>query len=172
MPSITTWTRLEPQCRANDVAEGLVMSPAAERLVHAERVAEVVRPPEELLGAVVAMHRGKLLGAQDAQGLAQLGADFVLPAFAPRHGQQAHTQPEAAAQPHEHSVVLVVGMGGDVEHGPHHRQASQGEGQARRAAALRQRDELRLERQAAEEQQGRGRNGGAARRLEAHPAVP
>ena len=23
MPSITTWTRLEPQCRANDVAEGL-----------------------------------------------------------------------------------------------------------------------------------------------------
>ena len=65
------------------VAEDLVLAPLLERLVDAERVAEVDGAAEHLLGAVEAVRGAQLLAAQHAKRLEQLGADLVLPAVAP-----------------------------------------------------------------------------------------
>jgi len=66
------------------VADDLVLAPLLERLVDAERVAEVHCAREELLGAVDAVRSQQLLGAQHAERLENLGADLILSAVAAR----------------------------------------------------------------------------------------
>ena len=80
---------------AHDVGEDLVLAPLRERLLDAERVAEVDRAREELLGAVDAVRREQLLGAQDREREALLGAEVVLPALAARQGQLDDARAEA-----------------------------------------------------------------------------
>ena len=98
------------------VAEDLVLAPLLERLVDAERVAEVDGAAEHLLGAVEPVRRAQLLAAQHAQRLEQLGADLVLAAVASGGRGQNHAQPLPVALPGQQRVVLVVGMRGDVHH--------------------------------------------------------
>ena len=119
---------------AHHVAERLVVPPLREGLLDAEREAELVGAREVLLDSVVAVDREELLGAHHPEGLAELGADRVLPAFAAGQGQKRGAVAEAAGESHQHPVVLVVGMGGHVEHARRHSEPPQGE--AETVAAL------------------------------------
>ena len=87
-----------------------------ERLIDAERVAEVDGAREHLLGAVEAVCRAQLLGTQDAERFEQLGADLVLPAVAARGGREDHAQALSLTLLRQQRVVLVVGVRGDVHH--------------------------------------------------------
>ena len=103
--------------RANQphvVGGDLLAAPLLERLVDAERVAEVDRAREVLLGAVEAVQRGELAGAQHAERLEDLRADLVLAAVAARRGRQRRAIALAAVQHHQQPVVLVVGVRGGV----------------------------------------------------------
>ena len=95
---------------AHVVAEDLLVAPLLERLLDAERKAEVDRAREVLLGAVEAVGRQQLLGAQHRQRLEQLRADLVLPAFAAGRRHQRRPHPLAVRVIGQHRVVLVVGM--------------------------------------------------------------
>ena len=79
--------------QAHVVADDLVLAPLLERLVDAERVAEVHGAREVLLRAVEAVQRPQLLGAQHAERLENLGADLVLSAVAARGRRQHDAQP-------------------------------------------------------------------------------
>ena len=87
-------------------------APLLERLVDAEREAEVDRAGEVLLGAVEAVQRGELLGPQHAERLEDLGADLVLPAVAARRRRERGAIALAAIEHHQQPVVLIVGMRG------------------------------------------------------------
>ena len=63
-------------------------APLLERLVDAERVAEIDGAREVLLRAVEAMQRRELLRPQHAERLENLGADLVLPAVAARRRRE------------------------------------------------------------------------------------
>ena len=65
---------------AHHVAQHLLAAPPRERLFPAERVPEIDRAGEVLLGAVEPVRGQQLLGPQDRQGIEQLGADLVLAA--------------------------------------------------------------------------------------------
>ena len=106
---------LEGAHALHHVAERLVVAPLLERLLDAERVAELVGEREILLDAVVAVKSIQLLGPQDAERLEQLGADRVLAAFAAREREKAGADPAAAGERDEDAVVLVVGVRGDVK---------------------------------------------------------
>ena len=96
--------------QAHVVGGDLVASPLLERLVDAERVAEIDRAREVLLGAVEAVQRRELAGAQHAERLENLRADLVLAAVAARRRRQRRAVSLSAIQHHQQPVVLVVGM--------------------------------------------------------------
>ena len=93
---------------ADVVADDLVVPPLLDRFLDAEREAEVDRAGEVLLGAVEAVHREQLLGAQHAERLEQLGTDLVLPAVAARRGDEHGPHPLAVPEHRQQPVVLVV----------------------------------------------------------------
>ena len=100
-------------------------APLLERLLDAERVAEVDRAREVLLGAVEAMQRRQLLGAQDAERLEDLRADLVLSAVAARRRRQRRAKTLTAIEHHQQPVVLVVGMRRGVHEDADVRQVAQ-----------------------------------------------
>src|SRR5262249_26828406 len=61
------------------VAEDFIASPLFERLVYAEREAEVDRPSEVLLRTVESMDGTELFGPQHSERLEDLRTDLVLP---------------------------------------------------------------------------------------------
>ena len=103
-------------------------APLLERLVDVDRVAEVDRAREVLLGAVEPMQRGQLLGPQHAERLEQLRADLVLSAVAARRRRERRAIALPAIEHHEQPVVLVVGM-----RGGHHVDAGVGQVAQRQA---------------------------------------
>jgi hypothetical protein len=110
---------------ADEVLQDLVAPPLRVRFVDAERHPEIVGAGEILLHPVAAVDGVQLLRAQDAEGLAQLGADLVLPAFAPRGREQRYPHAQAAREGGDGRVVLVVGVGGDDEDGRQVREPAQ-----------------------------------------------
>ena len=94
----------------NEIAGDLVAAPFLERLVEAEREAEVDGAGEVLLGAVEAVERGQFLGPQNAERFEDFGADLVLAAVAARRRRQGRAIAHPSIQLHEQPVVLVVGM--------------------------------------------------------------
>ena len=96
--------------QADEIAGDLVAAPFLERLVEAERKAEVDGAREVLLGAVEAVQRRQFLGPQDAERFEDFRADFVLAAVAARRRRQGRPIAQAPIQLHEQSVVLVVGV--------------------------------------------------------------
>src|SRR5204862_3878336 len=99
----------------DEVARDLVASPFLERLVDAERVAEVDGAGEVLFGAVEAMKRRELLGAQHAERFEELGTDLVLSAVAAGRRRQRGALALSAVEHPEQAIVLVVGMRGRRE---------------------------------------------------------
>src|SRR5262245_20445081 len=64
----------------DEVAEDFFPAPLLERLLDAERKAEIDRPREVLLGPVETMNRGEFFGSKYAERFEQLGTDLVLAA--------------------------------------------------------------------------------------------
>ena len=128
------------------VAQGLLAPPPLERLLHAEREAEVRGPAEVLLHAVVAVDGEELLGAQHGEGVEELGADVVLSAVAPGQGQERGADPQTAGEADEDAVVLVVGVGRHVQDASPDREAAQGEAETGRPALVGEGRDLRARR--------------------------
>ena len=95
---------------ADEVAEDDLAPPLLERLLAAERVAEVDGAGEELLGPVEAVRGLQLLAPQHRQGVEELGADLVLPAVAAGGADERRAHPLAVAQQRQQPVDLVVGV--------------------------------------------------------------
>ena len=110
---------------ADVVAQDLVVPPLLQRFLRAEREAEVHGAREVLLGAVPAVRREQLLGAQHADRVEQLRADLVLAAVAARGRHQRDAHPLPARVERQHRVVLVVGMRRRVHEGADGRQLAQ-----------------------------------------------
>ena len=94
----------------DEVADDLVVPPLLDRLFDAEREAEIDRAREVLLGAVEAMDRQQLLGAQHAERLERLRPDLVLAAVAARRRDEHRAHALPVAQHRQQRVVLVVGV--------------------------------------------------------------
>jgi hypothetical protein len=107
---------LERADHPHDVRQSLVVPPDAERLLRGLRVAEVAHAREALLRPVDAARGEQLLGAHDVQELRLLAADEVLPAATARHRQVRGGRVSRVRQIGEQARVLVVRVGGDVEH--------------------------------------------------------
>ena len=95
---------------ADEVAEDDLPPPRLERLLAAERIAEVDGAGEELLGPVEAVRGLQLLAPQHRQGVEELGADLVLAAVAAGGADQGGAHPLAVAQQRQQAVDLVVGV--------------------------------------------------------------
>jgi hypothetical protein len=80
---------------------------------------EVQRPREELAAAVDAPRGQQLLRADQAELLAELRAEHVLPAVPARQRQVRRAVPAPAGQVRDELRVLVVGVRRDVEHASH-----------------------------------------------------
>ena len=111
--------------QADVIAKDLVLAPLLERLVDAERQAEVHGAREELLGAVAPMRSQQLFRTQHAERFEDLGTDFVLPAVATRCRGEDYSQPLPAALHRHQAVRLVVRVRGDVHDGADRRQLTQ-----------------------------------------------
>ena len=92
--------------------------PDPQGLGGALREAEVDGAGEELPAAVEPAGGEQLLGPDHPQLFEELGADHVLPAVAPREREIGRAVVAAAREVGDQLGVLVVGMGGHVEHAP------------------------------------------------------
>ncbi len=92
------------------VAENFLLAPLLERLLDAERVAEVDGAGEVLLRPVELVRAQQLLGPQHRQRFEQLRSDLVLTAFAAGGGDERRAIPHAVAVVRQQPVVLVVGV--------------------------------------------------------------
>ncbi len=111
----------------DEIADDLVAPPLLDRLLEAERVAEVDRAREVLLRAVEPVNGEQLLGAQHAERLEDLRPDLVLAAVAARRGHEHRPHALAVAHHREKRVVLVVGMRGRFHERPDRAQLAQHE---------------------------------------------
>ena len=110
---------------AHHVPQYPVVLPEAQGLLGGLAEAEVHGRGEELLRPVDAPRGAQLLGPDGRQAVPQLGADEVLAAAAAGEGQVGGAQVAAPGQGGEHGGVLVVGVGGHIEHAAHGLQAVQ-----------------------------------------------
>ena len=149
--------------QAHQVVQDRVAPPLVERLFAAERVAEVDGAGEELLGPVQAVRGQRFFGPQHGQGVEQLGADLVLPAFAAGGGDEGGAHPLAVAQQRQQPVDLVVGMRGDRRERPDVVELAQH--QSELGAAV---DRLRRLRLRGRPRRDQGNEQGSARRRCAH----
>ncbi len=117
--------RTELADHAHDVAEDGLPVPDAQRLLGVLRVAEVLRAGEVLPPAVQPARGEQLLGARHAEQLAELGAEQILPAVAAGEREIGRPISAAASQVGDGLRVLVVRMGGDVEHAARGGEAAQ-----------------------------------------------
>jgi hypothetical protein len=108
--------RAEGANHAHHVAEHLALVPLRRRLVARFGEPVVERPREELLAAVEPPRLQQLLGADDSEGVEELGADDVLPALAAVQRQVGHARVVAARHAGDEARVFIVGMRAGVEH--------------------------------------------------------
>jgi hypothetical protein len=143
---------------ADEIAQDLVVAPPVERFLDAERVAEVDRAREVLLGAVDPVRRVQFLGAQHAERLEDLRADLVLAAVAARRRHEHRPHPLPEAQFSQQRVVLVVRMRGGLHVGADGVELAQHQAQRDLAGMLADGLDAQLRRQrgAAGEGQGQG----------------
>ena len=127
MPRIARWRepcddhiRPEHPDHAYHIAQHFLLPPLLETLLRALAVAEVHRTGEELLTAIDAPCFEQLLRADDAQRVAQFGADQVLSTIAACEAEVAGADLPAIAQPGDQTRVLIIGMRRDVKHTAQH----------------------------------------------------
>ncbi|HEY6100930.1 MAG TPA: hypothetical protein VIW03_15940, partial [Anaeromyxobacter sp.] len=117
--------RAEAPDDAHRVLEQGLLRPEPQRLVERLREPEVVGAREELAREVEAARGRELLGPQEAQTDAELVADQVLPAVAPRERQVRGLAAHPPRHEGQESGVLVVGMRRDDEEAPVRRELAQ-----------------------------------------------
>ena len=110
--------RPEPAHHAHGVLEQGVRGPEPEGFLERLGEAEVVRPREELLGAIRGARGQQLARAQQAQRLSQLFPDQVLPTFAPRERQVGGPRTVALCRKGQELGVFVVGVRPDHQDPP------------------------------------------------------
>jgi hypothetical protein len=108
--------RPEPADDADHVLKDRVPGPVPPGLVQRLGEAEVVGAGEVLPSAIQAPGRQQLLGAHQAQRLAQLGADEVLSAFTSVEAEIRRLGAHPPDQDGEQLGVLVVGVSADHQH--------------------------------------------------------
>jgi hypothetical protein len=108
--------RLELPEDPDDIGQHLVVVPEAQRLLGRLGEAEIDGAGEELPPAVDAPRRQQLLRADEAQKIADLGTDQVLSAVAARHREVTRVRQPPLAEVGDEAGVLVVRVGGHVEH--------------------------------------------------------
>ena len=117
----------------DDIPENSVMAPLFKGFRGRLGEAEIDRAGEELLGAIDAPGRQQLLGTDESELRALLGADEVLPALPARHREVGGSHVTAAREIGQHRGALIVRMGRDHEHRTEFVQPMEGLLQFRRA---------------------------------------
>ena len=107
--------RTEPADDAHHVLEDGVPRPVGPRLVEGLGVAEIVRTGEVLACSVQPPRREQLFGPEQAEGLAELGTDQVLPALAPVEGEVRGVRAHPTHEDGQELSVLVIGVRADHE---------------------------------------------------------
>ncbi len=102
---------------ADGVVEDAFVGPLGEGFFPGFGEAEVDDGAEELVGAGVAVFAEELLGANEAEGVVEVGGHEVLAAFAAVEGEHGDAGAEAAGLEGEEAAVFVVGVGDDEHHG-------------------------------------------------------
>ena len=120
----------------HEVAQDLVVPPLVEALLQAEGEPEVDGAREILLGPIEPVDGHELFGAEHAERLEDLGADFVLAAIPAGRRHEGRAHPAAVAHHREQRVVLVVGMRGGLHEGPHRLELAQRESEGGVAGEL------------------------------------
>ena len=110
--------RTESVRDAHRVFEHLVFRPEAPRLVQRARVAEVVRPGEELPRAVDAPRSEELLRPHEAQRDAEVRAEEVLSPLAARQREVGDLRAHLPGDHGQQAVVLIVGVRSHDQHPP------------------------------------------------------
>jgi hypothetical protein len=110
---------------ANDVAKHGVAVPEAERLLRRLRETEVDGAGEELAAVVEAAGGEEFLGAQHAEFLVKVLAEFILAAVAARERQVGGAVAAAEGEVGDELGVLIVRVRGDVEDGAGGAEAAQ-----------------------------------------------
>ncbi len=132
----------------NHVAQDFLAAPLLEGLFGSFGESEVDGAGKELLGSVNAPGSQQLLGPDDAQCVALLGADQILPAFAAGERQISGPHFAPTRQIGEQRGVLVVRVGRDHQHAPHHVQTVErktGFGRSRHLALRKGRSKTRAD---------------------------
>ena len=117
--------RAELADQAHDVAKDGLPVPDTQGFLGSLRVPEVLRAGEVLLPAVQPARGEQLLRARHAERLAELGAEQVLAAVAASERKIGRPVSASAGKVSDGLRVLVVRMGGDVEHAAHVGEAAQ-----------------------------------------------
>ena len=117
--------RAERPYHPHNIGEHLLVVPLREGLPVILRIAEVARAAEELAAPVDRPRGQELLGADDAEQIAKLGADHVLAAVPAGERQVRGPVVPAPGKVGDQLRVLVVGMRRDVEDAPEHAEAAQ-----------------------------------------------
>ena len=102
---------------ADGVVEDALVGPLGEGFFLGFGEAEVDFGAEELGDAGVAVGGEELLGADEAEGVFEVGGHGVLAAFAAGKREVGDAGTEAAGVEGEHAAVFVVGVSDDVEDG-------------------------------------------------------
>jgi len=102
---------------ADGVVEDAVVGPLGEGFFFRFREAEIDFGTEELVDAHGAVGGEEFLGADEAEGILEVGGHEVLAAFAAVEGEGGDARALAAGEVREHAVILVVGVGDDEHEG-------------------------------------------------------
>ncbi len=121
---------------ADEISEDLLLTPLLERLLLAERVAEVDRSREVLLRAVETVGGQQFLGAEHTQRIEELGTNLVLTAVAAGRRDERHACADVARIERQRRIVFVVRVRGHVDDRTDRRQLPQRQRQGRRAGQV------------------------------------
>ena len=103
----------------DDIGQHLLPVPDSQGLAGTLGEAEVDRAGEELPAAVEPPRGQQFLGPDHPELFEELGTEHVLPAVAAGQREVGRAVVAAAGQIGDQLGVLIVGMGGDVEHAAH-----------------------------------------------------
>ena len=114
--SIDDQVWLEIPDHANHVVQHLLLLPDLQGLIRVLGIAEVIGPGEELLSSIRLACPEQLVGADDPQQLADLGADQVLPPVSPRDREVGRARVHLVREIGDHPGVLIIRVRRNVEH--------------------------------------------------------
>ena len=118
--------RTEGANHAHHIAKGDVMAvPHLKGFIRRFGESEIGNPGETLVNSVIAVGRQQLQGANDAEFIQKIAANFVLAAFATIQGELQGGDAVSARFKREHAAVFVVRMGDGMHEARRGMQAAQ-----------------------------------------------